>query len=53
VKNVTVTVTATWRSTTEVEVPDDYEFNGSIDEVWAEQIDSASAELVDWDVEGA
>lgn len=44
-------VTTTWRTTQMVEVPDDYEWDGkSLDVEWVEQVDSHTAELVDWEV---
>lgn len=47
----TLSVECTWRSITTVEVPDDYEWDGrSVDDVWAEQVDSHNAELIDWEV---
>lgn len=46
----TMTVHVTWRSTQEVEVPDDYEFNGGLDDEWVGQVDINCAEMVDWDL---
>jgi hypothetical protein len=48
----TVDVTCTWRSTTRVEVPDGYEFDGGLDPAWADQVDPSTAELVDWTIDG-
>lgn len=51
----TITVTATWRSTHDVEVPDDFTDTGSLSDFPAEaldEIDSHTAELVDWTVRG-
>jgi hypothetical protein len=45
-----VTVRAVFQLNQDVEVPDDYEFAGNIDSVWAEQLDPGMAELVDWDI---
>lgn len=47
----TITIETTWRSVQTVEVPDDYEFTGGLDEEWADQVDAAGASLVDWDVQ--
>lgn len=50
-----VTVTATWRSTHEVEVPDDFRDTGVLGDFPPEaldEIDSHTAELVDWTVRG-
>lgn len=46
-----IVVEAMWESRQEVEVPDDYEWDGrSIDPEWADQVDAHTASLVDWDV---
>lgn len=37
-----------WSSTHTVEVPDDYEFTGALDDEWADQVDAHTSELVDW-----
>jgi hypothetical protein len=42
-------VTCTWRSSHVVEVPDDYEGGSTLDDEWADQVDSQIAELVDWE----
>jgi hypothetical protein len=52
----TVTVTCTWNSTHEVEVPDDFTDTGSLNDFLAEaleEMDSHTAELTDWTVRGA
>jgi hypothetical protein len=43
-------IRATWKSSHRVEVPDNYEFTGGLDEEWADQIDTSTAELTDWEV---
>lgn len=48
-ETVTRTVVCTWRSTHEVELPASYKPGGTLDEEWADQVDTAGAELVDWD----
>lgn len=45
-------ITCTWRSTHTVEVPDDYQPGGTLDEEWADQVDATTAELTDWGWEG-
>lgn len=45
----TVHVTCTWRSNHAVEVPDNYQIGSTLDEEWADQVDSSTAELVDWE----
>lgn len=45
-----IQVTCTWRSRHVVEVPDDYPGVGSsLDDEWCDQVDSGTAELVDWE----
>lgn len=47
----TMWITATWETSHEIEVPDDYEWDGrSIDAEWADQVDATCASLVDWTV---
>jgi hypothetical protein len=49
----TVTVTCTWRSTHEVEVPDDFADTGQLEDFPPEALDEMSAttaELTDWTV---
>lgn len=48
----TMRVRHTWEGLTEVEVPDDYKWDGSsLDEVWADQISNREADmLVDYEV---
>lgn len=49
----TITVHATWRSTHQIEVPDDFEDTGHLDdfdEEALEEITSQGAELTDWGV---
>lgn len=41
-----------WEASHTVEVPDDYEPEGGLDEEWADQVDSGTAELVDWEWRG-
>jgi len=38
-----------WETIHTVEVPDDYIPCGILDEEWADQVDTSTAELVDWD----
>jgi len=45
-----VTVYTKWRATHVVEVPDDYVFDGSLSDAWADQVDASGAYLADWDV---
>lgn len=45
----TLTVYAKWRSTHTVEVPDDFEDDGTLNEVWADQVDPSGAYLADWE----
>lgn len=42
-------VRCTWSSYHTVEVPDDYVFTGRLDEEWADQVDTSTAELIDWE----
>lgn len=47
----TIKIETTWRSVTDVEVPDDFVLSGNLLEVpydVLEQLDSSTAELVDW-----
>jgi hypothetical protein len=47
----TITITCTWESTHEIEVPDDFEVPDSLDGFPPEvldEIDSSTASLVDW-----
>lgn len=46
----TIYVTATWRSIHEIEVPDDWEDDGSLSFTEYEDITSQIAELTDWEV---
>jgi hypothetical protein len=49
----TITVECTWKSTHEVEVPDDFEDTGHLDDFPAEALQDMTAhtaELVDWSV---
>lgn len=49
----TITVTCTWRSTHEVEVPDDFTDTGHLDDFppeALEEITASTAELTDWAV---
>ena len=51
----TVNITCTWRTHHEVEVPDDFTDNGYLSDFPPEALDemtSANAELVDWEVRG-
>lgn len=51
----TVTVSCTWKSTHEVEVPDDFQDTGSLSDFpqeALEEMDSHTAELTDWTVRG-
>lgn len=43
-----IRITCVWRSDHTIEVPDDYEFTGTLDDEWADQVDTSGAELVDW-----
>jgi hypothetical protein len=43
-----IRVTVRWESDHEVEVPDDYEWTGELDDVWADQVYPTSAWPVDW-----
>lgn len=45
----TITIRCTWRTTQQVEVPDDYELGNTLDDEWADQVDTGGAELVDWE----
>ncbi len=53
-----VTVHCTWKSTTDVEIPDEIPDEdvpdeiGSLQQWFAEQLDTATAELTDWDIGG-
>lgn len=44
-----ITIRCEWVSTHRVEVPDDYVFIGRLDDEWADQVDTRTAELVDWE----
>lgn len=47
----TITIECTWRSTHEVEVPDDFEVTGDLSDFPPEVLDEitpVNAELVDW-----
>lgn len=46
----TITVHTTWKATDRVEVPDDFEDDGSLNDAWADQVDSSGAYLADWEV---
>lgn len=49
----TIVVTATWRSTHEIEVPDEFEDWGNLNDFPPEalnEINTTTAELVDWKV---
>lgn len=46
----TVTVRMIWSGTTQVEVPDDWVDDGTLDDVLADQLDSSGCYLADWDV---
>lgn len=51
----TVTVTCTWKSTHEIEVPDDFTDTGHLDDFPAEALEEmnvSAAELTDWTVRG-
>ncbi len=43
-----VTVYCRWETRHIVEVPDDYEIGGTLEDEWADQVDSGGASLVDW-----
>lgn len=43
-------IECTWRTTHTVEVPDDYEPTGGLDDEWADQVNSGPAELIDWEI---
>lgn len=46
-----IKINAYWKSVSIVEVPDDYEYtSGELDDEWVDEVDSAGAELVDWEV---
>lgn len=48
----TITITCTWRSTHDVEVPDDFEVTGNLGDFPPDVLDemtSENAELVDWE----
>lgn len=51
----TVRIRCTWKATITAEVPDDFEGSSNLNE-WpdevVDQIDSSTAELVDWEVAG-
>ena len=46
----TITVSCTWKSTHQVEVPVDYQPSSKIDDEWADQVDPGGAYLADWEV---
>lgn len=48
----TITVHTTWKGTQQIEVPDDWEYDGTLAEVWADQVDSGGAYLADWEIDG-
>jgi hypothetical protein len=50
----TVTVRTKWEAVTTVEVPADWEDDGTSAtwDVWIEEVDTVGASLVDWEVKG-
>lgn len=45
----TLQIRCVWETSHEVEVPDDYEPGSTLDEEWADQVDTSTASLVDWE----
>lgn len=45
-----ITVHTVWKATQRVEVPDDFEDDGTFHDAWADQVDSSGAYLADWKV---
>lgn len=45
-----LTVHTTWKATQTVEVPDDFEDDGTLHEAWADQVDASGAYLADWEI---
>lgn len=46
----TLNIRCEWYSNHKVEVPDDYEYTGSLDDEWADQVDPSTASLFDWEI---
>lgn len=44
----TIHIETTWKSIDAVEVPDDFDLGGTLDDEWADQVDANGAYLTDW-----
>ena len=47
----TLRIRTYWEAVEEVEVPDDYEWTGNLDNEWADQVDAHASSITDWELE--